>query len=674
MRKFRRILSWLILFCAVLSIPAFATDGTAGDLNRFVSGTPIAFTDVPRRAWYYGNVREMSALGLMSGVGGNRFLPEKPMEVAEAVSLAARVHAIYTTGSLTELNALPSKGGWFVRYYTYLENLGLLDESWRQRPEAPAPREFLALLFADIIHPEHLAEINLIDTLPDCSPESARRILPLYRAGVLVGNDAFGTFEPDTPLTRGAAAAICSRLIRPALRQKQYFVPFDDGKYYDFTDVTEYDGRFADVSRKAWYYKSVILCFERGLMIGETAHSFSPNGHVTLSEVAVAAARFHCRRLTGSTELLDAFPKGKTWYSRYYRYLSAAGLLAAEYTADPDASATRGQAVGMFARMVQGSLPTLNRVNALPDYAGEEADAILHLYNAGVICGKDSYGTFGPEDKVLRCELAGVLARLAEPSLRRRFTLKIAAQVFTYGTSGAGRMLTGYKLGNGPKALVLTFAIHGWEDNWARDGQTLVNTAHALVRALETKLKKDPTALGGWTVYVLPSCNPDGLAEGTSCDGPGRRTVWSYDASGKLIRKGIDLNRSFPSGFKVYTDDRNFNGSAPLAAPEAKALDGFLRQVADKHATRYFVDVHGWYNQIIADESETLLRSAFWSQFPSLAPEKLGGRGYLFVYAARSLGYHAALFEFPHVSSPGEFAARGYEQKFINAIEYILKR
>ena len=529
-------------------------------------------------------------------------------------------------------------------------------------------------MFVKIIAPEDLAEINLIYGLPDCTAAQTERILPLYKAGVLVGNDAFGTFEPDAPLTRGAAAAICSRLVRPELRKKQLFVPFGSGKETNFTDENTYDDRFADISRRAWYYDGIVLCYNKGLMIGEREDSFNPEGYITLSEVAVAAARFHCIWRTGATEMLDAFPEGTIWYHRYYEYLSAAGLLPAAFKATPDAYATREQAFGIFARIVTGELEEMNTVHALPDYYGEYLPELLHLYNAGVISGKDAYGSFGPLDRVKRCEMAGVLARLAEPTLRNRFTLKLAAYPFTYGTSGAGRALTGWRLGNGSKALVLTFAIHGWEDHWARDGQLLVDTANALIRSLETKLKKDPAALGNWTVYVLPSCNPDGLAEGNSCDGPGRRTIWSYDASGRLIRKGIDLNRSFPSGYKQYTDERNYNGSMPLAAPEARALDNFLRQVADRHATRYFVDVHGWYNQIIADESETLLRSAFWSQFPALAPEKLGGRGYLCVYAARSLGYHAALFEFPHVSSPGEFAARGYEQKFINSIEYILKR
>ena len=41
----------------------------------------------------------------------------------------------------------------------------------------------------------------------------------LYRAGVLTGNDAKGTFGPFTNITRGAAAAIISRMADASLRK-----------------------------------------------------------------------------------------------------------------------------------------------------------------------------------------------------------------------------------------------------------------------------------------------------------------------------------------------------------------------------------------------------------------------------------------------------------------------
>lgn len=677
MRKLWRTTLWLLIFVILLSLPVFAAeDGGAGSLTFFVSGTPTNFKDVSSKSWYYANVREMTALGLMQGVGKDRFAPEENMEVAEAVALAARVHAVYTYASTDPVESLPVGKQWYDRYYDYLLSQGISSVAgWRNKAAEDAPRELVATLFARIILPKDLQEINVIYNLPDCSVATESLLLPLYKAGVLTGDDAFGSFLPDTPIKRSETAALCTRLVRPKMRVKCRFVPSGVGAEINFSDIAGYDNRFKDVSKKSWYYDNVAICFNKGLMQGVSKQKFAPDSNITLAEVATAAARFHCIWLTGNTEMLDAFPKGSQWYGRYYSYLKAANLLPASYEKTPNAAATREQAVGLFAVIVYDDLKVINSVSAIPDYTGTYAKQVLHLYKAGVISGKDDYGTFGASDPVKRSEMAALLSRMAETSLRKEFTLKKAvSEWFSYGKSGAGRTLGGWKLGNGDKALVLTFAIHGWEDNWARDGWALVNTANALIDELKADLIANPAALGNWTVYVLPMCNPDGLLDGTSCNGPGRRTVWNYDANGKLVKKGIDLNRSFPSGYTKLTSDRNYNGTAPLAAPEARALDSFLKQVAQKHTTRYFVDVHGWYDQIISHANETLLRNAFTTYFPSIRPTPMGSGGYLCAYATHALGYHAALFEFPNVSSASEFERRNFEGKFISSIKYILKR
>lgn len=97
-------------------------------------------------------------------------------------------------------------------------------------------------------------------------------------------------------------------------------------------------------------------------------------------------------------------------------------------------------------------------------------------------------------------------------------------ETIVYGKSGAGRELKAYRYGDGSNVLVAAFAIHGWEDNFDRDGQLLVNTAQDLMEALEHNydaLIKE----GDWSVYVLPCLNPDGLYDGWTCDGPGRLTT-----------------------------------------------------------------------------------------------------------------------------------------------------
>lgn len=86
------------------------------------------------------------------------------------------------------------------------------------------------------------------------------------------------------------------------------------------------------------------------------------------------------------------------------------------------------------------------------------------------------------------------------------------AQKYTYGTSGNGRPLYYYKIGNGDKVLLLNYGIHGYEDAWNRDGEELTKLAKNLIE----RVTKDNTSngLNGWTVIVVPTSNPDGVLDG----------------------------------------------------------------------------------------------------------------------------------------------------------------
>ncbi len=669
MKKSKRLIAVVLLVLSLCTLPVFAAESAAPSLKNFKVGKALGFTDVDRSDWFYTNVSQVTALGLMKGDSVTEFLPEGKLTVAEAVTVAARFHAIYHSGSTKTLEQMPT-GKWYRRYFDYLASLGMIDEGLRYDAERRADRELVAVLLAQVVEDKDLAPINLIDGIPDAGRVLENSLLPLYRAGVLTGNDQKGTFAPASAILRCELAAILSRLALPKLRRKIAFVPTGKGDMKHFVALAEYDGRFRDVPKKAWFYPNVALCYEYGLMQGEKKNYFNAEGEITLSEVAAAAARFHCIYLTGDTEMLDRFSKGKVLYQSYYDYLFAADLLPASFLSEPESAATREQALGIFARILAGALEEINTVAAIPDYVGSYYEPILHLYRAGVLTGNDGYGSLCPEENVQRCEIAAILSRVVDSGLREKFTLKTApAAAFVYGKSGAGRSLTGWRIGNGKKALVLTFAIHGWEDNFPRDGQVLTDTAYVLIE----ELKSHPEWLRGWTVYVLPCCNPDGLLDGSSHDGQGRRTLYSYNDAGKLISQGIDLNRSFPYGYKSNTSNREYNGPRPLSSPEAQALQTLLLSVREQHSERYFVDVHGWYNQIITKSGETALQNAFLAYFPHLQKEILGGGGYISAYA-HSLGYHAALFEFPqNVYSAADFAKSGYQQRFISCIRKILE-
>lgn len=63
-------------------------------------------------------------------------------------------------------------------------------------------------------------------------------------------------------------------------------------------------------------------------------------------------------------------------------------------------------------------LPPINQVAELPD---TQAEYVLELYNAGILTGIDTYGTFHGSGTLTRAEAAAMLARVLEPDLRIEF-------------------------------------------------------------------------------------------------------------------------------------------------------------------------------------------------------------------------------------------------------------
>ena len=242
------------------------------------------------------------------------------------------------------------------------------------------------------------------------------------------------------------------------------------------------------------------------------------------------------------------------------------------------------------------------------------------------------------------------------------------AEAIYYGQSGAGRDLMAYRFGCGDNVMVVGFALHGYEDSFARDGQALVYTAELLMTLLDENI--DTVNSYDWTIYVLPCMNPDGLTDGYTQNGPGRCTTTYINSSGSLISgKGVDLNRCFPTGWTAYTSARNFNGSAPLAASEARALAQFIGQVKGS-GQNILLDVHGWLEQVITSNGKSSqLYQIFHSAFPGTTYANcMNGRGYFTVYGA-SLGYMACLFEFPaDVYSMYQFKNSGYPELFNSCV------
>ncbi len=65
------------------------------------------------------------------------------------------------------------------------------------------------------------------------------------------------------------------------------------GAFAAFEKVNTYENNFTDVPETSWYAGNVKSAYELGLMTGNSATTFNPNGNVTVAEAITMAARVH---------------------------------------------------------------------------------------------------------------------------------------------------------------------------------------------------------------------------------------------------------------------------------------------------------------------------------------------------------------------------------------------
>ena len=179
------------------------------------------FTDVPAGQWYTDSVKQAFELGLMVGESDNTFKPQDNVTVAQAITMAARVHSIYTTGA----ESFQPSGIWYQVYLDYAFQNGIISYAYYNSDVTQtATRAQFAEIFANALPAEALSPINKVTegAVPDvpASAYYAGHVYKLYRAGILSGSDVNGTFSPDSYITRQEAAAIVSRMAESSSRVK----------------------------------------------------------------------------------------------------------------------------------------------------------------------------------------------------------------------------------------------------------------------------------------------------------------------------------------------------------------------------------------------------------------------------------------------------------------------
>ena len=259
---------------------------------------------------------------------------------------------------------------------------------------------------------------------------------------------------------------------------------------------------------------------------------------------------------------------------------------------------------------------------------------------------------------------------------------KFERQEGTYGKTGlnvadkGGSELKYLKYGTGKNVFFATFAIHGYEDKWDKDGYELIEIANNFYNKLLED--KDYDLAKKWTIYIFPGVNQDGLQEESTNNGPGRTTLYSQAPQ----NKGIDLNRCWQIGstYEKFTSDRNYNGDIGFQAYEAQALRDFMLKNKSKDGQTILVDLHGWTQQLIGDEN---ICSYYEQQFPENNKRSVGryGSGYMISWGRTYLGSQGrpaktALIELPRdgVKNHQSVIDKDFSNRYIYATMKMLEK
>ena len=176
------------------------------------------FRDVPAGSRWAANVRTACGYGIMGGKSADYFDTEGSVTIGQAVAMACRIHSTYWDSEADFSGGSP----WYAPYADYALEYGILTQGYADY-SVPLSRAAFAMILGAALPDEALQAVNVIEegAVPDVPAGSGFHdaVYRLYRAGILTGNDNAGTFGPYSAVSRGAAAAIVSRMADPSLRQ-----------------------------------------------------------------------------------------------------------------------------------------------------------------------------------------------------------------------------------------------------------------------------------------------------------------------------------------------------------------------------------------------------------------------------------------------------------------------
>ena len=371
----------VVLFVALmLATSAFATFEKVNTYNN-------DFSDVKDTNWFANDVKSAYELGFMNGKGEGLFDPNGNVTVAEGITMAARVHAIYNGKDITKAE---------------------------EAPEAPAATDEIRYDFDSLDgHRLNHATGDVKDGVLVMEPDAAN-------AG---GNFDLGVFIEETEIDTSVYKTMTVRMrrdekenINERKETIEIFFATDAeptlgaGKNYLYhivrnVDMAEWNEYVFDMSASEGWKGTV------------TKVRFDPtnnNGTYYIDSIVFSA---------GSAPKVEEPKKDPKWYDMYVDYAVANGIIKKTTFGNYTRNATRAELASLFAAALPAEhFTAINDIKGIPDVDKDASYAkdLLMLYNAGVITGSDAEGTFNPSSDIKRSEVAAIINRVALPENRQK--------------------------------------------------------------------------------------------------------------------------------------------------------------------------------------------------------------------------------------------------------------
>ena len=201
--------------CAVCGREADSENGLNLSWLLGVNGMP--FKDVSTSDWFYKYVNSAYQKGLIDGMTKDTYAPDESLTVAQAIKLSAALYQKMNKGEAALYNG---EVNWYDPYVAYAVSKGIIEEKYLSysaaQMNAPVSRqEFVHILYGSCAAYGYATCNSVPDnSIPDVKMGSAyaSEIYEFYRAGILTGSDAAGTFYPTSTIKRSEVAAILVRM------------------------------------------------------------------------------------------------------------------------------------------------------------------------------------------------------------------------------------------------------------------------------------------------------------------------------------------------------------------------------------------------------------------------------------------------------------------------------